>query len=86
MVQKGDRVKDAISGFEGIATCMHDFLYGCMRVSVTAEKPDKDGKPLIEVFDAGQLQVLAEAAVKYEPEVALPTGGDDRMARAAHRR
>lgn len=34
MVRLGDRVKDDISGFEGIAVARSEYLYGCVRVCV----------------------------------------------------
>lgn len=34
MIKLGDKVKDKISGFEGLATARSEFLYGCVRILV----------------------------------------------------
>lgn len=57
-IELGDKVKDNISGFTGIAVAKHIYLNGCVRYSVQPEI-DKEGKlPLIETFDDMQLVVL----------------------------
>jgi hypothetical protein len=45
MIKLGTRVKDAITGFEGIATSRAEYLYGCVRVLVEPQIL-KDGKPV----------------------------------------
>ena len=58
MVQLGDKVKDTVSGFIGIAVSKHTYLQGCDRISV---QPliDKEGKlPEVQAFDEPQLEVL----------------------------
>lgn len=61
----GDRVKDTISGTTGIMVAYTDWLYGCRRVGVQAEAPDKDGK-IVETawFDEDQVTVVNAAAIK----------------------
>lgn len=44
-IELGDRVRDPITGFSGIANCITTWLNGCIRVAVLPEKLDKDGKP-----------------------------------------
>ena len=34
MIELGEKVKDTITGFTGIATARTDYLYGCIRVEV----------------------------------------------------
>ncbi len=34
MVKLGDKVKDSITGFEGVAVSRTEYLYGCVRVGV----------------------------------------------------
>lgn len=58
MVKLGDKVKDIVSSFIGIATARHTFLQGCNRISVQPSI-DKEGKlPEVQAFDEPQLIVL----------------------------
>jgi len=58
MVKLGDRAKDSITGFQGIVTAKHEYLYGCIRFCITPEEL-KDGTPIEgQVFDQQQLQVI----------------------------
>jgi hypothetical protein len=62
-VRLGDRVRDEISGLEGIASARYEYLYGCVRVCVRPEKL-KDGKPVEStVFDEAQLRVVKAGVV-----------------------
>lgn len=59
MVELGDKVKDTVSGFEGIAIARTEWLHGCTRVTVQPDKVDKDGKVReTHTFDEPQLVVL----------------------------
>jgi hypothetical protein len=87
MAQLGDRVKDPISGFTGIATSITTWLHGCIRLGVVPEKLDKDGKPKDDrYFDQTQLVVLKEAVhkpmmldvIEAPPEVRKSRGGPSR--------
>jgi len=54
-LQLGTKVKDAITGFEGVATARTTFLYGCVRVQV---EPTEllEGKPVdAQWFDEQRL-------------------------------
>lgn len=42
-VKLGQKVKDSISGFEGIAIARAEWLYGCIRVNVAPNHLNKDG-------------------------------------------
>lgn len=78
MVKVGDRVKDQITGFTGIATARYEYLYGCVRINVQSEKL-KDGK--VEdgfTFDEDQLQVVKAGAVTGVPAKSKPTTGGPR--------
>jgi hypothetical protein len=68
MIKLGDKVRDPITGFEGIATAKTEWLYGCTRLGVQA-KMGEDGKvhdP--HWFDEPQLEGIA-------PEDASVPGG-----------
>lgn len=52
----GDKMKDKVSGFEGVAIAKTEWLYGCVRV-VLQPMADKDGKlPDTQAFDIDQLE------------------------------
>lgn len=42
MVQNGDKVRDTVTGFEGIVTGVADYLTGCRQVLISAQS--RDGK------------------------------------------
>ncbi len=63
MVELGDRVKDKITGLEGIAVGITNYLYGCRRVSIQPEQI-KDHKPADWfTIDEPQIEIVKKAAV-----------------------
>ena len=59
MVNLGDKVKDTVSGFVGVAVSRHSYLNGCDRVSVQPAANNKTGKlEGSQTFDEPQLKVL----------------------------
>lgn len=56
--QLGDRVRDPITGFTGIATSIATWLHGCIRVGVSPEKAPGDKPPSDRFFDQSQLVVV----------------------------
>ena len=69
MVKLGERYKDTLTGFEGIATARTEYLYHCVRVGL--EGSDKDKQPVEFWFDE---QRLVDA--KNKPVATLAkTGG-----------
>ena len=71
----GDKLKDKITGFEGIVTGRHQWINNCNTYSV---KPQtlKDGVPQDSCnFDEPQLDLVEEKAI---PEMNRKTGGPDR--------
>jgi hypothetical protein len=67
----GSKVRDPITGFEGVVTARTEWLYGCVRVAV--QTPElKDGKPVEEQwFDETRVDVIASG----HSDPAEPTGG-----------
>jgi len=67
MIKLGDKVKDSVSGFEGIAVSRHSYLQGCDRISI--QPPiDKDGKlPDSATFDEGQVAIIELQVVSPDP-------------------
>ena len=56
MIKLGDRVREDISGYEGVVVARSEYLWGCVTYWVKAEGLDKDGKPHEgEWFDAERL-------------------------------
>lgn len=80
MIKLGDKVRDRISGYEGIATGKFEYINGCVRWGVQA-KVDKEGKmPDTMVIDEGQLEVVKKAAVKLDAPAATTGGPRDNRA------
>tara|TARA_Y100000310_G_scaffold314646_1_gene364221 strand:- start:810 stop:1070 length:261 start_codon:yes stop_codon:yes gene_type:complete len=72
MVRLGDKVRDPITGFEGVAVSSHYYLHGCARISVQPPV-DKEGKlPEIQSFDEPQLEIVQLQVAKGDP--VLPGG------------
>lgn len=82
-IQLGDKVKDMVTGFEGICVARTQWLNGCVRVMVQSDKLDKDGKPQdAQAFDEPQMVITKAGKVvtdlgQPEPVVTRPgrTGG-----------
>lgn len=74
-INLGDRVKDPVSGFNGIAVQATEYLNGCRRIGVQPEKVDtKTGKPFeYQYFDEPQLRVIKKNVIKNGMKI---TGGD----------
>lgn len=73
-VKLGDKARDTVSGFEGVAVSDHNYLNGCRRVSLQPAV-DKDGKlPGIETFDDPQLELVEDKVAKRD----TTTGGPDK--------
>ena len=57
-IELGDRVKDPVTGHQGIVTCVTTWLHGCIRIGVQPEKAH-EGKPIeATYFDQSQLVIL----------------------------
>lgn len=64
MINLGDKVRDKVTGFVGIAVCRSTYLNGCDRIAVQAPAK-KNEKPLGWVyFDEPQLEVTRSKAIK----------------------
>jgi len=79
----GDRMKDRISGFEGIAVAYSCWLNGCERFCLQPPT-DKNGKLLeAEWVDVSQLRVVKREAFKIPKQKGL--GGPQHSATITHR-
>ena len=67
MVKLGEKVRDKITGLEGIAIGRHEWLHGCVRISIQPQEV-KDGKPAeVVCLDEPQLDVIAEKTLVPSP-------------------
>lgn len=77
MIKLGMKVRDVITGFEGIVYGRIEYLTGCTQMNVVPPV-DKDGKRReAEWFDESRLEVLDEPIVlpgdRQEPKMAVAT-------------
>ena len=64
MVKLGSVVRDAITGFAGVAVSRTEYLYGCVQVGVQRAGLDPKGKPEdVEYFDEQRLDETSAAPV-----------------------
>lgn len=70
-IRLGDKVRDRISGMEGIVVGYSTWLFGCERVALQP-KDIKDGRPVDLVhIDAAQCELIERDAVPgYKPATA----------------
>ena len=78
-VQLGDRVKDSITGFKGIAVAITEWLHACRRITIQPETVDKESKiPDSHTFDEPQLNILKVGVKAPKPVAAKKkTGGPE---------
>ena len=61
MIEFGNKVRDRITGFEGIAEARTEWMNRCVRWMVRPQTVDKDGRPSeSQQFDEGQLEVVGD--------------------------
>jgi hypothetical protein len=75
MIELGQKVRDKVTGFEGIVVCVSEWLNGCHRVGV---KPplDKDGNDRDEYWvDAKQLEIIDKENILKKKEKKEKIGG-----------
>ena len=64
MIELGQRVRDTVSGFQGICINRTEWLNGCVRIGIQPEET-RDGKALdSSVFDEEQVEVV-DAATRH---------------------
>ena len=71
-IQLGDRVKDSISGFMGIAQGHALYRFGCAQFLVTPDKLKEDGSTLDSAWFDEQRIVLVD---KLAPATPAPLSG-----------
>jgi len=75
-IQLGQKVRDRISGLQGIAVAVTDWLHGPRRVTIQPQSMH-DGKAVDpQTFDEANCEILDPTSMFAEPsEVALAGGG-----------
>jgi hypothetical protein len=85
----GQKLRDMVSGHEGIATSKHTFMNGCEFFNVAGPKRDQDKDSLEYFLNVKQLELVDDGVLpKLNPKkVVRPTGGPStRVTHAAVRR
>lgn len=78
MIKLGSRVKDTITGFEGVAIGRTIWLYGCERICVEPTTL-REGKPIEERwFDDQRVELLEEGTPRVSRESVSTSGGPQR--------
>lgn len=62
-VELGDKVKDSVTGYEGIAVAKTTWLHGCIRWLVQPPQRKDGSVPDAQAFDDPQLTVVKKHAV-----------------------
>lgn len=76
-IKLGQKIRDTITGLEGVAVGRTTYLYGCVRVTMQPYEV-KDGKPAEWCsFDEPQLEVLGDTdkVAVAEERAKVPTHG-----------
>lgn len=68
----GEKVRDTVTGFEGVVTAQFHYINGCKRYLLEAGADKPSAKPEELIFDEGRLE-LVNAPKKEVPR--KPTGG-----------
>lgn len=67
----GNRVRDVVTGFEGVCASLHTYLHGCARVGIEPTTLSDKGEPIDpRVFDIHRVEVLEDTPVPMAPHVA----------------
>jgi len=67
MAKLGAKVRDRISGFEGIVTGRAEYLWGCVQILVNPGQV-KDSQPVTSTWlDEDRCEVIAEQASELRP-------------------
>jgi len=84
MIKLGIRVKDSITGYEGVAIARTDWLYGCVRITIQGDL-DKDGQvPDNVTFDEDQLTAIPNAVKKANEKKKKDEPAGDRSTPTRH--
>ena len=74
-IKLGEKVRDTVTGFEGIAVARVEYLNGCIQYAVQARVSDDGKLPAVEYFDHQRLELADVAPMKL---ASSNTGGPQR--------
>lgn len=78
IIENGWKVKDQITGYNGIVVGVCEYLTGCTQALIIPQQLDKDGKRQEgEWFDVQRLDRVGETQITFDNE---KTPGSDREA------
>ena len=77
-VKLGDRIRDRVTGFEGIFTARTEFLNGCTQYDISG-KADEKGEARILAVDDKQVERVDSGLNKKEPVKKTRAGGPSRI-------
>jgi len=80
MVELGQKVRDIVTGFTGIATAKVEYLNGCVQFHVrptvaTPKKGESQEYPDGKYIDVEQLRVVGKSKIKLQPRDGEPPSG-----------
>ena len=79
-VKLGNRIRDKVTGAEGIVVGITDWMYGCRTLTVAQTNLKQDGSPHDKLYlDEPQVEVVGSGLIaEVQPKGARPTGGPER--------
>jgi len=72
----GFKVRDVVTGFEGVVGSIAFDLYGCVQAVVYAPKNEKGELPDGRYFDTKRLMTISDAPVMAAPTFVVVPGGE----------
>lgn len=76
MFTPGDRVKEKITGFEGVITGCAFYLTGCNQYLITAKIKDDFSEPIALWYDEGRIELISSSEWNEKDVKALDNGCD----------
>lgn len=76
-IKPGMKMRAKHSGIEGTVMCVHQYLSGCQRATIQAEK-SRDGVSYEYTYDENALEVMENVDPRQTYNVMQQTGGPDR--------
>jgi len=75
MITLGSKVRDRVTGFEGVATARCEELTSCVSYAVQPPSLQEGKVPERHWFDEPRLEVLADVGYTFPDGLPLPAGG-----------
>ena len=78
MVKLGNKVRDTLTGFAGVAVARTEWLYGCSRIGIEPTEL-KDGKPIeTQWFDEQRVEMVEDTRPTVSAASSASSGGPQR--------